>query len=78
MLFVCVTPLTPAIITLSGLTFQPFVQILLTSGLFMSFFSLDSLVDVIVVCVSKFNYLYGKIGWGINVRCDLWWFLGCR
>lgn len=80
MLFLCKAPLACAITTLSGLTFQPFVQFLSLSGLYFYVICLflNGLVGVHVICVIKYDYLYGeRVGVGFN-NPTLWLFFGFR
>lgn len=65
-LFVCMASLTLAMITLRGLTIQPYAHICLINGSYLSFFGVDGLVDVFVMCVGIFHHSYGKVRCGIK------------
>jgi hypothetical protein len=65
MLFVCMVPLTHAII--SGLTFQPCARIFSFSGFFyFYFFGLDGMVDVCVMCLCISIMCMERSGVGIK------------
>lgn len=66
MFCVWIAPLTPTVVVMRGVTFQPWVLIAVTRGVIFVLLCSDGLVCVSIMCEYQLYYLDCQVGNGMN------------